>query len=52
MAVVLESPKPTRRENPRRLPRRSIVRPLGRSPAPPEKRARVQLAPSSPRADR
>ena len=50
--IATENPKPIRREKPRRLPRRPIVRPLGRSPAPPENPARGQLAPSPPRPDR
>jgi hypothetical protein len=50
--IPTENPKPIRRRKPRRLPRRSSSDPLGRSPAPPEKLARVQLASSSPRPDR
>ena len=48
-------PNPPAGKNPgarRAAPPRPIVRPLGRSPAPPEKRARGQLAPSPLRPDR
>jgi hypothetical protein len=50
--IPTENPKPIRRRKPRRLPRRSSSDPLGRSPAPPENLARVQLAPSPPQPGR